>query len=192
MEVRRLNEMKKVLFDKDWAETARNLKLYYMYRGVKKRNGLRYDITVIPARMLGKEFVKTKGNCNSKCFPELYTVLSGKAIFLMQKMAGKKIKDAVAIEAKRGESVIVPPKYYVVTVNPSGKDLKAGNWVSEKNKNIYKTMEDKKGACYYYTKSGWTKNKNYATIPALRHKKPLKKLPKDLDFLYGKNASRTN
>lgn len=179
--------MKKVLFDKDWAKTAPNLKLYYMYRGVKKKDGLRYDITSMPARMLGKEFIKTKGNCNSKNYPEFYTVLAGKAIFLMQKMAGKKVRDVVAIKAKKGESIIVPPKYYVVTINCAKTGLKAGNWVSEKNKNTYKAMEEKKGACYYYTKSGWTKNKSYATIPALRYKKPLKRLPKNLDFLYGKN-----
>lgn len=78
--------MKEVLYDQKWAASAGNLKLYYMYRGVKKKDGLRYDITIIPPRMLGKEFVKTKGNRNSDDFLEFYTVLAGKALFLMQKV----------------------------------------------------------------------------------------------------------
>jgi glucose-6-phosphate isomerase len=187
MEVRRLNEIKKVLFDKSWAKTAPNFKLYYMYRSVKKKDGLRYDITVIPARMLGKEFVKTKGHGHEKNYAEVYEVLKGKALYLIQKSKGNKILDVYAIKAKKGESVVVPPGYSHITINSASQDLKEANWVSEKCKNVYGPFEKMHGACYYYTKSGWTKNKNYAIVPILRYKKPLKKLPKNLDFLYGKN-----
>jgi len=185
--IRYLNDMKSVLYDKKWAETAPNLELYYMYRGVKEKNGLRYDITVIPSKMLGQEFARTKGNCNSNNFQELYTVLRGKAIFLIQKMKGKIVKDIMVVKAKKGDWVIVPPKYYVISINPSKNILKIGNWVSKKNKNIYKDLEIMQGACHYYTKDGWIKNKNYKNIPKLHFKRPLKSIPKNLDFLYGKN-----
>jgi len=181
--VRRLYDMKKVIYDKKWLKTAPNLELYYMHRGTKKKNGLRYDITVIPARMLGREFVRTKGNCNSKGYQELYTVLEGEAIFLMQKTRGKIVKDVVAIKAKSENWVIIPPDYAVITINPSKEMLKTGNWVSEKNKNIYKDIEKMKGACYFFNRSGWIKNKNYKKVPRLRFKKPLKSIPKNLDFL---------
>ena len=184
-DIRYLKDMKTGLYDKKWAKNAPNLDLYHMYRGVKKRNGLRYDITIIPPLMLGEEFIKTKGNCNSKNFQELYTVLRGKAIFLMQKMRNEAVKDIFALKAKKGDCVIVPPEYYVITINPSKKSLKIGNWVSEKNKNIYEKLEKMEGACYYYTKSGWIKNKKYGKIPQLRFEKPLKSSPKNLDFLYG-------
>jgi len=39
------------------------------------------------------------------------------------------------------------------------------------------------GACYFYTKSGWIKNKNYKFVPKIRFEKPLKEKPKNLDFL---------
>jgi len=182
-QIRYLNEMKSILYDQKWAKTAPNLKVYYIYRGLRKKNGLRYDITVIPPRMLGKEFVRTKGNRNSKNFQELYIVLKGKAIFLMQKIRGKIIENIVAVEAKRGECVIFPPKYAAIIINPSKKELKVANWVSVKNENIYEELEKMKGAGYYYTKSGWTKNKNYAKVPQLHFKKPLKSLPSDLSFL---------
>jgi len=198
--------MKSVLYDKEWAKNAPNFELYYMHRGVKKKGeftllnnsaksgiaakrhltGLRYDITIIPPRILGKEFVRTKGNRNSKNFQELYIVLEGKAIFLMQKTQRGKIniiEDIVAVNAKKGEIVIFPPKYAAITINPSKKTLKVANWISEKNKNIYKELEKMKGAGYFYTKTGWKKNKNYKKIPKLRLEKPLKKMPTNLDFL---------
>jgi glucose-6-phosphate isomerase len=182
-QIRYLNEMKSVLYDQKWAKIVPNLEVYYVWRGVKQKNGLRCDITVIPPKMLGKEFVRTKGNRNSKNFQELYTVLKGKAIFLMQKAKGKIIENIVAIEVKKGECVIFPPKYAAVIINPLKKELKIANWVSTKNKNIYKELEKMKGAGYFYTKSGWIKNKNYAKIPTLRIEKPLKSKPKNLDFL---------
>jgi len=182
-QIRYLREMKEVVFDKNFAREFPDLKLYYIYRGVKKENGIRYDITVIPPQILRKEFVRTKGNRNSNNFPELYTVLTGEAIFLMQKAKGEIVEDVLAIPAKKGDYIIVPPKYAVITINSSKKILKLGNWVSEKNKNIYEELEKMKGACYYYTKSGWIKNENYKKIPKLRFEKPLKEKPKNLDFL---------
>ncbi len=175
--------MRELIYEQEWAKTAPNLELYYMYRGVKKRGDLRYDLTLIPSRMLGKEFIKTKGNRNSKNFQELYIVLKGKAIFLMQKMQKGVVKDVLAVKAGEKNSVIIPPQYAVITINPSKENLKIGNWVSEKNKNVYEELEKKGGACYYYTKSGWIKNKNYDKVPPLRFEKPFKSLPKNLNFL---------
>lgn len=185
-EIRYLYDLKGLLYDQDWAKTAPNFKLYYVYRGVKKRGELRYDITVIPPLMLGKEFVKTKGNHNSDNFPELYTILQGEALFLMQKGQGKSIEDVIIVKMKKRDSIIIPADYTGLAINPSKKTLETANWVSEKNKNIYKEVEENRGACYYYTKSGWVKNKNYIKIPKLRFKKPFKKAPKDLSFLYGR------
>ena len=120
-EVRYLYDLKKVLYDKDWLKTAANFELYYIYRGIKQKDGLRYDITIIPPKMLGKEFVRTKGNRNSKKYQELYIVLKGKAIFLMQKAKGKIVADIIAVEAKKGESVIFPEKYAAIIINSSKK-----------------------------------------------------------------------
>ena len=182
-EIRFLYDLKKVLYDKKWLKTAANFELYYIYRGVKTKEDLRYDITIIPPKMLGKEFVRTKGNRNSKKYQELYIVLEGKAIFLMQKAKGKIIEDIIAIEAKKGECVIFPPKYAAIIINSFKKELKIANWVSIKNKNVYEELKKMKGAGYFYTKNGWIKNKNYKKIPKLRFEKPLKSMPKNLEFL---------
>lgn len=184
-DVRYLNDMRKVLYDRKWAKKAPNLELYYMYRGLKKKDGLRYDITIISPQMLGKELVKTKGHEHRGKFGEIYVVLEGAAIFLMQRREGNKIKDVYAIRAKKGEVAVIPPNFGHVTINPSRKTLKMANWVAEKCQSSYGAFEKMGGACYLYTKSGWIKNTNYKKIPKLRFEKPLKRLPKNLDFLRG-------
>ena len=178
--------MKSVLYDQKWVKDASNRELYYMYRGVKRKGELRYDITIIPAIMLGQEFNRTKGNRNSKNYQEFYTVLEGKAIFLMQKAKRGRtdvIEDIVAIEARKGQSVIFPAKYAAITINPGNKELKIAKWVSEKNNNVYKELLAMKGPGYFYTNKGWIKNKNYKIVPKLRFENPLKQIPSNLDFL---------
>jgi len=182
-QIRYLNEMKSVLYDQKWAKTTPNLEVYYMYRGVKEKNGLRYDITVIPPQMLDEEFPKTKGHRHSNQYQEVYQVLEGEVIFLAQKGKKNLIEDVYAIQAKKGGVAIVPPDYEHLLINPSKKKLKIGNWISERCRNIYDFFERLQGACYYYTKKGWIKNKNYGKVPRLRFEKPLKSIPKNLDFL---------
>lgn len=194
-DIRYLKDMGGIVYDKKWAKKAPNFPLYYMYRGIKKKQGLRYDITIIPARMLGQEFTKTKGHEHSGNFGEIYIVLSGRAIYLLQKYQKGKVEDVYAIRAKKGGIAVIPPNYSHVTINPTSKELKEANWCNEKCKNIYELYEKKQGACYYYTKSGWIKNKNYELrskkkIPKLRFEKPLKSMPKNLDFLKGKQPGK--
>lgn len=185
-ETRSLFNLKRVIYDQKWLKEALDFPVYYIYRGIKKRSKLRYDITVILPRMLGKEFPKTKGHEHSQSFKELYKVLEGRAIFLLQKYKNKNIEDVYAVKAESGDVVIVPAGYGHITVNPSKKKLKIGNWISKECKNSYTLFEKKQGACYYYTKTGWIKNRNYKRLPKIRFKKPLKKMPKSLDFLKGK------
>lgn len=182
-DIRRLYDMKAVIYDKEWLKTAENIELYYMYRSVEKKDGLVYDITVIPSNMLGKEFVKTKGHYHPKDFNEIYVVLEGEAIFLAQKQENGKIKDVFTVKAEKGEAVIIPENYGHTTINPSQKQLKMANWVSKDCKGIYDLFEKMQGACYYYTQSGWVKNTNYSDVPELRFEKPLKSIPNNLDFL---------
>jgi len=183
-QIRYLKEMKNVLYDREWAKKSPNLELYYIWRGLKQKNGIRYDITIIPPRMLGKEFVKTKGHEHFGNFGEIYQVLAGEGIFLVQK-GKKKIEDVYYVRAKKGDYVLIPPHYGHTTINPSKKVLKMANLVSKKCKNDYQSIEKKRGMCYYYTIGGWIKNKNYKRAPKLKSKRPLKEMPKNLSFLYG-------
>jgi glucose-6-phosphate isomerase len=182
-DVRHLSDMENVLYDKDWAAKSPNLELYYMYRGVEEKDDIRYDITVIPSQMLGQEFVKTKGHQHCGDFQEIYSVLEGKAIFLMQKQNNGRIEDVFAVQAQSGQSIVIPSGYGHVTINPDETELKMSNWVNKKCVGDYGVFEKLTGACYYYTKSGWIKNKNYQEVPELRFEEPLKSAPTDLNFL---------
>lgn len=170
-DIRHLKDMEEVIYDKDWLKKAdSNLELYYMYRGIEAKDNIRYDITIIPPKMLGKEFVKTKGH---KHLPrEVYVVLDGEAIFLAQKTKNKTVENVFATEAKKDDVVIIPSNYSHVTINPSNEELKLGNYIEKDCQNNYAVIKKMKGACYFYTKSGWIKNKNYKKVPELKFKKP--------------------
>ncbi|MBP2134318.1 glucose-6-phosphate isomerase [Methanomicrobium sp. W14] len=186
--------------------------LYFMYRSLSKsrkdfqwlfENRLRYDITIIPPRTLGREYVKTKGHYHpdAPCgcgYPELYQVLSGEAHFLLQT---KDHYDIVAIEAEEGEVALIPPGYGHVTINPGEDTLIMANIVSDNFESEYSEYILMHGAAYYeLSDDGFVKNPNYGKgLPDIRvvkaeeypglnlyHKKPIYSLigKKDsLEFL---------
>lgn len=162
--------MENVVYDKDWFNTANpDLELYYMYRGVKEKDRLRYDITIIPPKMLGQEFVKTKGHQHP--VEEVYEVLEGESIFLIQKTKSDIAEDVYTIKAKKGDKITIPPNLDHIAINSSKQELKLGNWISEDCQNNYSLLEKMKGACYFYIKdpstslgARWLKNENYKKI----------------------------
>ena len=184
-DIRKLSDMKAVVKDQEWLKTAEDANLYFMYRGLERKEVLRYDITVLATKMLGEEFNKTKGHYHQGAYPEIYMVLEGTAIYLLQKRneAGD-IEDVYAVTVKAGECAIMPPFYGHVTINPSKtEELKMANWISDNCKSDYSLFEKNQGACYYYTKQGWQKNENYKNVPELRFEESLKSVPEDLTFL---------
>jgi glucose-6-phosphate isomerase len=178
-DIRHLNDMREMFSE---AKDNENPPLYYMYRGVERDNDLRYDITVIPPLMFGSEYNKTKGHYHYS-HPELYVVLKGQAIFLIQKGIDE-ISEVYFIKAKEGDAIIIPNNSGHFTINPTADTvLELSNWSSINSKFDYKPVEIKKGACYYYTTKGWIKNQNYKQVPELKQKEPLNEIPKDLTFL---------
>ena len=92
-----------------------------------REQNIRYDITIIPPGMLGREYIKTAGHYHplvpggSVTYPELYEVLEGEALYLLQR---QDLGDVVAINASAGDKVLVPPNYGHITINGSNKKLK--------------------------------------------------------------------
>jgi len=184
--------LKEVIYDKKWFAKAKDFPVYYMYRELAKndaekqiltKNKIRYDITLIPSRMLGCEYVKTLGHYhplvpNTKfSYPEIYEVLEGKAHYLLQNLVKGKVTEVLLIEAKKGEIVIIPPGYGHVTINSSHKDLKMANLVARNFQSIYGSITKKKGATYFELKTGWVRNKNYKKLPDIKIMAPA---PKEL------------
>jgi glucose-6-phosphate isomerase len=211
--VRKLFEMKEVLYDKEWLTNAKNTDLYYMYRDLslnekdKKTilsHGLRYDITVILPLKLGKEFNKTAGHYHpfvsgtNLTYPEIYEVLEGEAHFLLQRISGDDVDSVMVFKTKKGDKVIIPPNFGHVTINPSGKVLKIANFVARDFDSLYDSFKRKKGAAYFELVSGkFIRNENYKNVelkfekssPVLGLKKSehmyelIRKDPSRLDFL---------
>lgn len=181
-EVRRIGDMEGVIHDKDWLRSSNKDRiLYYMYRDCWKEedketiddNNLRFDITVIPPYKLGQEFVKTKGHYHAVCtddltYPEVYEIMQGRAHILMQKRGENGIDDAVLVEAKTSEKVVIPPNYGHITINPTQEPLKMSNWISRDAVSLYKPIKEKRGGAYFETSDGFIKNSSYNSLPALR------------------------
>ncbi len=191
--VRKLGEMKEVVFDKRFLSTANmDMELYYMFRDVSKNEedanaikeqGLRYDITIIPPNKLGSEFVKTAGHYHpcptgsDITYPEIYEVLEGEAHYLLQRMeeegGTEKITDVVLVKAKEGDKVIIPPNYGHVTINPSEATLQMANWVASAFSSIYEPVKRREGAAYFELTNGeFVKNEIYEDAPDIRFLKP--------------------
>lgn len=186
--IRTLEEMKEVVYDREWLKSAdKSLELYYMYRDLavdsqnrEKLEGakVRYDITVIPPKRLGCEYVKTLGHYHPHLpqkkvtYPEIYEVLQGKAHYLLQKLKDERIEEVAVIEAKEGEVVVIPPHYGHITINSSQENLKMANLVARNFSSIYAPIKEKKGGAYFELEQGWIKNENYSELPEIRLMKP--------------------
>lgn len=187
-DIRRLYDMKDVIYDVKWLKSTEDRDLYYMYRDLSfsksdyslmQEYSLRYDITIIPPSNLGLEYIKTAGHYHpfiegtGYTYPEVYEVLNGVAHYLLQKSENNMVTDVIIIEANEGDKVVIPPNYGHVTINPSNKELKMANWVSREFSSIYGPYRDCKGAAYFeLTDGSLIQNVNYKNLPEIRYLKP--------------------
>jgi len=180
---RSLAAMREVLADPQ-ATGPENL--YYMYRDVgrpadKARTapqGLRYDITVLLPTRLGPEWNKTYGHYHPLApsgayYPEVYEVISGRAIYLLQhRDAAGAIDDVLIVPAMPGEKVFMLPGYGHATINPGNEPLVMANWVAGAFSSEYGDYEQRHGAAYYALAGSdavrWQANPRYDRVPEAR------------------------
>ncbi|MDN5358605.1 MAG: glucose-6-phosphate isomerase, archaeal [Candidatus Diapherotrites archaeon] len=187
--VRKLSELKDVLLD----EPEEDGDAYYMFRDVHrpedeakfKEHKIRYDITVIPPRIVGREYIKTYGHYHPEAghglsYPEVYEVLQGHALFLEQKPDAS---DFFVIEAKTGDVVIMLPNHGHVTVNIGDEPLIMANLVSSEFSSNYEPVKKKHGFAWYYTTEGWIPNERYENHPKIKTLSP-SALPPDIYSLF--------
>ena len=177
LSVRTLDDMRCVLANPD---QSGNMPLYYMYRDLAltakdraylREQNVRFDITVIPPGTVGGEYVKTKGHYHPLSpsgigYPELYQVLAGEALYLLQ---WGDLGDIVVATAKVGEFVLIPPGYGHVTINPGKEELVMANLVSAGFTSEYTFYEQMQGGAYYLMEDGgWVQNPRYPAVPVMR------------------------
>lgn len=161
--------------------------LYYIYRRVSfirdiklfEKNNLRYDLTFIFADVIDNEIIHTVGHFHKKSkggisYPEIYQVIDGLALFLLQKKDNKKF---YAIEAKAGDTVIVPPDFGHITVNISNNSplLIANIFTSDNDVSDYTVFKKNGGSMWYpIRKEGvlsLIKNSSYKNYIKIEHLK---------------------
>lgn len=139
-----------------------------------ENNHLQYDITIIPPMMLGAEFNKTVGHYHANipgskiAHPELYEILHGTALIMIQKM-DEKFENVIAVltmEAKAGDKIIYPPNYGHILVNIGSDVLVTANWLSTDYKPLYEPVRQKQGMAYYVVKS---ENSAYELVPNTKY-----------------------
>ena len=172
---------------------------YFMYRNVRlakdegelKDRNLRFDLTVIPKNMLGKEYIKTLGHYHPKklgtaySYPELYYVVSGQATYILQrKSADNRVDDVILARVTAGNAIIMPPGYGHVTINELNETLVMANWVDATFESEYQDYERLQGAAYYLENNfGSAKavaNENYINSPQVREMKAKPELFEEL------------
>lgn len=135
---------------------------------------LRYDSTVILPGEANGECKKTAGHFHLPIpgkpysFPELYQVVNGTALFVMQKVDDYKkdgpmrVKDVLLAEVHAGEAIVIPPDYGHCTVNICDETMVFINLVSVNSNNYYDSVKNSRGMSVYVYKngSGYTLKKN--------------------------------
>lgn len=123
--------------------------------GVFSEHGVRHDLLLLRSGRLGREFVKTWGHTASceegESCPEVYGVLHGHGLFLVQQLAEQPAAhgDVRWIEAQPAQKVIVPADYGVVIVNLGLGPLVLSRLVAAEAWPIHRLYDEMQGAAYY-------------------------------------------
>lgn len=182
--IRKLGEVAEVLADQDFLRSANlDQPLYFMYRDIARAADrqlflemqLRYDVTIMLPKMLGREFNKTLGHYHPKVageltYLEVYEVLSGRAHYLLQKVSNNEVIDVVLVEAGGGDKIVVPSGYGHITINPSSEEcLVMSNLVYRGFESVYEPMKRLRGGAFYELSDGELKpNANYRILKEIR------------------------
>lgn len=174
------NKMKSVLRNPEFNKEEI---FYSFYEGVAlekdvklfKDYGLRYDLIVVNQGTACGEFKKTSGHYHCTVpgseisYPEIYEVLQGNALFMLQKCNSQgNIDDALAVNAKPGDKLVIPPEYGHATINIGEEPLVFADLVSTACSNTYGQIAQNHGMCHYVLE----KNDGFEIIPNPAYENP--------------------
>ncbi len=164
---------------------------YRMYRGLCRpqdqqvfdRHGVRHDVTVIRPGTVAGEYIKTYGHHHPAPFPggpsypEVYEVLAGQGLFLLQRASRSgELRDVCVIEGRPGQKIVIPPDYGHVTINSGDEWLVVANLVAYGWDSTYALYRARRGAAYYALQGDagpvFLPNLRYGTVPPLRQAEP--------------------
>lgn len=171
--------------------------MYTAYRNIRypeheevfKRYDIRYDITVIQPNPVNGEFKKTSGHYHGYIaggahpYPEVYEVIRGEILFVLQKALNfdkdeePVIEDLRVVRVKEGQAVIIPPYYGHCSINPSDEVSMFSNLAVVSCPLHYEPIQKKHGLAAYAIKDGDTfnlvPNENYRQLTPAKLVKPV-------------------
>jgi glucose-6-phosphate isomerase len=192
-----LEQMRSLMYE---AGDYSNPELYEFYSGVFnkkhkeiiKASGLRYDLVMIYPGLINGEYKKTSGHMHKKPdvlktgYPEIYEVLCGTAMFMLQKSENGLVKEFFAVQTEAGEKILIPPGYEHATVNIGLSPLVFTDLISVKAENEYGGIQNHGGMGYFVLDKGGTRNvvKNtaYKDVPPVDYKHPLENKNLNIGF----------
>ena len=109
----RLKDMKNFFSDKKLVKEKlkqnKNPLIYTVLR--KKEEGTDYSLTVIEQGKIGREHFMTRGHYHTKAYPEIYILLKGKGILLVQN------RECISIKLKKNKIYYLAPRFAHRTIN---------------------------------------------------------------------------
>lgn len=186
-EARRAAQMRGVLLDPEAAPS--DAELYWMYklvdagrdRATFTNAGLTFSCVLLPPLRIGREYVKTQGHYHPPMpgtsieYPEVYTHYFGRLYLLIQRRQNgqaSRLDDCVLIDMRPGHSILVPPGYAHVLINPSDRPALMGGLYSPDFQPDYEPVRQSVGAGHYLIdEAGHERvlpNAHYESLPPLR------------------------
>jgi glucose-6-phosphate isomerase, archaeal len=158
-------------------------------RALLQEHDFRYDITVIMPGTVQGECKKTSGHYHGYIeaqpytYPEVYEVLEGKALYVMQKVKNfdkeyeePVIEDLKAVIVDAGQAVIIPPFYGHCSVNVGSGSLAFSNIAVVSCPLHYEPIQKKHGLSVYALRDkdelALIPNPHYLDIPAVNSIRP--------------------
>ena len=200
-------QMKGLLYDEEALNETEHCYDFYrdivfeQHRELFKKYDFRYDITVIMPGEVNGECKKTSGHYHGSipgeayACPEVYEVLAGEAMYVMQKVKSiddpdseLEIEDIKVVHVKAGEAVIIPPFWGHCSVNVGEGALVFSNIAVVACPLYYEPIKAKHGLSVYTLRENGkiklVKNPNYQSAPEFKVVRP--KQNPELGITFGK------
>jgi glucose-6-phosphate isomerase len=185
-DARCLDELRDVLFTPDGIDPNRELYWIFPLRDAGDSTAvfddadLTYSFVLLPPGLIGSEFVKTRGHYHPEMpesdleYPEVYSHIFGRPYLLMQHRSEYRsdhLDDCVLIELTDGQSVMIPPGYAHILINPTNQPAVVAGLYSKAFKGSYDPITVMEGAGYFFLDNRGehiAANPRYAVCPPLR------------------------
>jgi glucose-6-phosphate isomerase, archaeal len=184
-EARCVDELSDVLYESREIDLAQELYWIFPMQDAGASNelfeaaDLTYSFVLLPPGTVGGEFVKTRGHYHPEmpgsdlAYPEVYSHLLGRPYLLMQhrfQNRANQVDDCVLIELSNGMSVMIPPGYAHILINPTNEPAVISGLYSRSFRGSYDPITEMAGAAYFVLDEDGEKvvpNHRYADCPPL-------------------------